>query len=219
MRLRLPPMWLGVTDDGQVGKAAAQFDGNVPLRQVAVDALVVGAESTVYHTDFAYACIVDALHGTNPQFEVGVDRVFDEYGYVYTFQCVGDFLHRKGIGCRACSDPEYVYAVFEGFEHMVLVGHLGSYIHAGLFFDTFQPGKANGSHTFKSTRFGAGFPYSGPEYLYTLSCQFLGGFEYLLFGLGAARAGDDERTFVFDTRQGNRFEIHDRVCHSYMIFL
>ena len=37
----------GVADDGQVWNAATQFDGNMPLRQVAVELLVVAAETAV----------------------------------------------------------------------------------------------------------------------------------------------------------------------------
>ena len=62
----------GVADDGQVGETPAQLDGNVPLRQVAVDAFVVGAEPAVYHADFADTGIVDALYCAYPQFEVGI---------------------------------------------------------------------------------------------------------------------------------------------------
>lgn len=56
----------GVADDGQVWNAATQFDGNMPLRQVAVELLVVAAETAVNGSQAFQSGIIDALHGTYP---------------------------------------------------------------------------------------------------------------------------------------------------------
>ena len=56
----------GVAEDGKPGDAAAQLDGDVPLRQVAVDLLVVGGEAAVDGAQTPHSCAVDALHGSYP---------------------------------------------------------------------------------------------------------------------------------------------------------
>ena len=43
---------------GQIRIAAAQLDGYVPLRHIAVDMLAVGAETSVYGTQTVYAGII-----------------------------------------------------------------------------------------------------------------------------------------------------------------
>ena len=40
----------GIAEDGQIRDAAAQFDRNVPLGQIAVNLLVVAAETTMNST-------------------------------------------------------------------------------------------------------------------------------------------------------------------------
>ena len=126
MRSLFPPMWLGSQMMGRLGKRRRNSMGM--------------CHCAVYHADFADTGIVDALYCAYPQFEVGIHGIFDEDGNVDSFQGIGDFLHREGVGRGAGSNPQYVDTVFEGFKHMVLVGHFGGDIHAGFFFYAFEPG-------------------------------------------------------------------------------
>jgi len=217
-KISFPAYVAGVAYNGNIREPATQFDGNMPLGKISVDAFIVCTESPVNDTYFTYSGIVDAFYGTDPQFKVGIDGVFDKDRNVHAFQCIGYLLHRERIRSGTGTYPENIHAVFECFEYMVLVGYLGRDIHARFFLHTFQPGQSDTAYALEPTRFGTGFPYSGTEYFDTLCSQLFGGFEYLVFGLGAAWTGDDERTFVFDTRQGNRFQIHNCVCHRIGIF-
>ena len=56
----------GVADDGQSGDAAAQFDGNLPHGEVAVDCFVVAGEAAVDGTEFFDAGTVESLQCANP---------------------------------------------------------------------------------------------------------------------------------------------------------
>lgn len=51
----------GVADNRQVGDAATQLDGDMPLRQVAVQLLVVAAETAVDGCQTFQTGIVDTL--------------------------------------------------------------------------------------------------------------------------------------------------------------
>ena len=87
-----------VTENGQVGNTATEFHRNVPLRQVAIEMFAIGAKTTVNCTEATYSGIVDALHSSNPQFEVGIYGILDEDNSINAYKSVGNFLHCKWVG-------------------------------------------------------------------------------------------------------------------------
>ncbi len=126
--------------DGQVGDAAAQFDGDVPLRQVAVDFLLVTGEAAVDGGKPFQSRLVDALQSAYPQFEVGVDGVLHQHGDVHALQRIRYLLHGEGVGCRACTYPQDVDAGFQSLEHVLGRGYFGGYVHARLLLHFLEPG-------------------------------------------------------------------------------
>jgi hypothetical protein len=199
---RLPPMWLA--DDGQVRHASVQFDGYLPHWQVAVYLLVVARKTAVYGRHALDTGLVDALHGPNPQFKVGVYGVFDEYRHVGSPEGVGQCLHGKRVGRRACSHPQYVDAVFHCQFNMLWRGYLCGYEHSGLFFHGLHPRQGGFSVALETSRLGARFPHSGSEHLTAFGCELHRGGHHLFFCLGRAGACHDERAFVI-TWQFERF--------------
>ena len=147
------------------------------------------------------ACAVDAFEGTYPQFEVGVDGVLDQDRYVDAPERVGQFLHGKGIGCRTCSDPQDIDAVFHGQFDMLRCGHFRSDEHARLLFHTLHPRQCFFAVSFKTAWFGARFPYTSPEDFDAIVGKSLGGAHDLFFSLCAARTGNDHRTDGLDAWQ------------------
>ena len=143
------------------------------------------------HADAFQSRIVDAFQGTDPQFQIGIDRILYKHRNVYAFQCVGYFLYGKRVGRSARADPKDVDAGFQAFVYMFGRSHFGGDIHARLFFHFFQPGQSFHPDAFKASRLGAGLPDAGPEYLDTFVCQLLGGRHDLFFCLGAAWSGYD----------------------------
>ena len=191
----------GVAEDGQFGDAAAQFDGDVPLRQVAVYLLVVGTEAPVYGGQPSQPGVVDALQCADPQFEVGVHGVLHQDGDVHAPQRVGYLLHGKGVGRCPRPYPEEVDSVLQGFVHVLGRRHFGGHVHAGLAFHFLEPCQSFHADAFEASGFGAGFPDARPEYLDAFGCQLAGGFHHLFFCFCAARACNDEGSFRFDAGQ------------------
>ncbi len=91
------PDMAGVTNHRQLGDATMQLNGNLPHRRIAVYLVVERRETTMDGSQTLDASLIKALHSTNPQFEVRVDRVLHEYGHVDTLQGIGQSLHGKGI--------------------------------------------------------------------------------------------------------------------------
>ena len=207
----------GVADDRKVRNATTQFDGDMPLRQVAVQLFVVTAETTMDGSQTFQACIIDAFQCTDPKFEVRIYRVLHEHRDVHALQCIGYLLHGKRVGGSACTDPKYVDTCFQTFVHVLGISHFGSDIHACLFLDFLQPCQTVNTYTFETSRFGTRFPDSGTEYLHSLFGQLFGGVHYLFFCFGAARSCNDQRTFLLDTRQQNRFQFKFHIVLYYLI--
>ena len=78
-----------VVGDGQVGVATMQFDGNLPHGKVAVNLFVVAGETAVDGTQTLYACVVDALQRTYPQFQVRVHGILDQHRHIDTLESIG----------------------------------------------------------------------------------------------------------------------------------
>ena len=190
----------GVAEDGQVGDASAQLDGDVPLRQVAVYLLVVGGEAAVDGCHAFHACIVEPFHASNPEFEVGVDGVLHEDGDVHSREGVGNLLHGEGICTGACANPQHVHAGVQCRLDVLGGGDFGGDVHARLLFYALQPGESRFADAFEASGLGARFPDSCAEDAYAAVCQFGGSLHDLFFSFGAARAGYDDGAFGFDAR-------------------
>ena len=194
-----------VAEQRQVGITPAEFDGDVPLRQVAVYLLVVTAEAAVNGTDALQSRIVDAFQGTNPEFQVGVHRVLHQHRDVDSLQGIGNLLHGKGVGAGARADPKQVDARFQALVHMLGCSHFGSHIHARLLLHLLEPLEAFHAYALKAARLGARFPNACPEYPDAFRRELRGCFHHLFFGLCAARAGNHQGTLHVHARQLNRF--------------
>ena len=136
------------------------------------------------------AGLVDAFKAANPELEVGVDGIFHEHRHVVTCQGIGYFLHGKGVGCRACANPEHVDASLERSLNVALGGYLGGYLHAEFLLHAVEPRQAFLADALEASGLGAGLPDAGAEYLDALACQLGGGVHHLFFGLGRAGTGN-----------------------------
>ena len=179
----------GIAEDREVGDAAMELDGDLPHRQVPVDLLVIAGEAAVDGTEPFHACLVDTLHGTDPQLEVRVHRVLDEHGTVVAFQTVGELLHGKGVGGSAGTDPQDVDTILLAQLHMLRRGDLSSDEHTRLFLHFLQPGQRLLTVALEASGFGTGLPHTGAEHVAAFGGKLAGGGHYLLFGLGRAWAG------------------------------
>ena len=88
------------------------------------------------------ACAIESLESTNPQFQVGADRILDQYRYIYTLQSVSDLLHGEGVHRGARTNPQDVDACFQGLKDMILRSYLRSDQHTCFLFYSFQPRQA-----------------------------------------------------------------------------
>ena len=157
----------GIAENRQVGHAAAQLDRDVPQRQVAVDLLVVRAETAVDSRQTVDACAIEALESADPQLQVRVDRVLDQNRDINAFQGVGDLLHGEWVNRRAGADPQHIDSSLQGLENMITVRDLGRDVHACFLFYPFQPRQADRANTLEASWFRTGFPNAGTEDLDT----------------------------------------------------
>ena len=189
-----------VAEDRQFGDATTQFDRDVPLREVAVNLLVVRGETTMDGTETLQTGSVDALERTNPKFKIRIYRILDEDGDVHTLQRVGYLLHGERVGGSARSNPKEVDACVQCFFHVLRGSHFGRGKHTCFFLHALHPCQAFGTHTFETTRLGTWLPDACTEYLDASVGECMGGIHDLFFGFGATWAGYDDRAFLWDTR-------------------
>jgi hypothetical protein len=144
---------------------------------------------------------MQALDGANPEFVIGIYRIFHQHGYVGAFQGIGNFLHGKGVHRGARADPEHVDAEFQAFIHVLGIGHFVVVFMPG--FDPspgatrLAPGYAD---PLKCSGPGTGFPDARAKQIDTLVLQTPGSSQHLFFGFGRAGAGDEDRTFKIEYR-------------------
>ena len=192
-QLALTADMAGVAEDRQIRHTTAQLDRDVPQRQVAVDFLVVRAESSVNHAQTVNARSVQTLDRPDPQLQVRIDRVLDQHGHVHALQGIGHLLHGEGVRRRTGADPQEIDPRLQRLEYMVFRSHLGRHQHARLLFYPLQPRQADGTDTLESARFRTRLPDTRAKNLNSLGCQFLGGLQHLFLCLGATRTGYHDR--------------------------
>ena len=109
----------GIADDRQVRDAATQLDGDMPLRQIAVQLLVVTAETAMDGCQTFQSGIVDTLQCADPEFQIRVYRVLHKHRNIHTLQCIGNFLHGKRVGSGACTNPKDIDTCFQTLVYML----------------------------------------------------------------------------------------------------
>ena len=140
--------------------------------------------------------LVEALHGSDPEFEVWVDRVLDQYGTVVSFEAVGEVLHGEGVGRGACTDPQDVDAVFLCQFDMLRCGHLGGCEHACFFLHFLHPGQGGFAVALEASGLGAWLPDACTEYVAAFIGQLPCGGHHLFLGLSRTGACDYDGTFA-----------------------
>ena len=153
--------------------------------------------------------LIDALQGSYPQLQVGVHGVFHKDGNVHSLERVGQVLHGKGVGRRACAHPEDVDAILQAELHVLGLGHFGGREHAGFFLHLLHPRQGGLAVALESSRLGAGLPHAGTEHVAAFLFQLAGGGHHLLLGLGTAGTCNDDGAFVVTWQiQWFQFEFH-----------
>ena len=183
----------GIGEERQLGISGTQLDSHLPARVVAVFHLAERRESAVDHAELLDAGHVETLQSAYPQIEVGIDRILDEHRHVGVAQRIGNLLHHERVRRSAGAYPYHVYAVFETFVDMLLVGNLGADLEAGLLTHLLEPFEARSAYAFEASRVGAGFPNTCTKHIDAEGAQSPGCLQHLLFGLSAAGAGDHHR--------------------------
>src|SRR5574344_1339495 len=150
----------------------------------------------MYGSHLLDTSLIDTLHGTNPQFEVGIDRVLHEYGHINTLERIGKSLHGEWVGSGARSHPKDVDAILQGEFHMLGSSHLGSHEHTGFLLHLLHPWQCLLAITLKATWLGTWFPHTCTEHVASLGCQVLGCCHHLLLCLGGAWSCYHKRTLV-----------------------
>ena len=142
---------------------------------------------------------VDAFQGTNPQFQIGVDGILDQYRNVYTFQRIGQFLYSKRVGGSTGTYPKDIDACLQTFVNMLGSSYFGGYQHTCFLFDTFQPCQTVNTNTFKTTRLGTRFPDTCAEDFGTFLCKLVSSIHNLFFGFCTTWTGNDDGSLFFYT--------------------
>ena len=156
-----------VCEEREFRVAGPKLDGYLPARIVAIEYLLRGGESAVDDSEFLDSGPVETLEGADPEVEVRVDRVLDEYRDVSILEGVGNFLHEERVGGRAGSHPYHVDTELYAFIYVLFAGHLGADLHSEFFLDFLHPLEAWHAHAFEAARMGPWLPYSGTEDVYS----------------------------------------------------
>ena len=198
-----------VTNDLDVREIAAQFNGDLPMGNVAVRSFAMERETAVDRRQAGDSSIVKTLDATHPQFEVRVYRVFYNYRDVGSLQGIGDFLNGKWVHRCTGTNPEYVDASLECFKNVLAVTYLSRHFQAGFFFDFFQPGQTRCTYAFELSRAGTWFPNPCAEQVnHAITGQLTSSLEDLLFGFCAARPRNQNGSFISALQNGSKCHCH-----------
>ena len=186
----------GVADDGQFRNATMQLDGNLPHRSIAVYLLLEAGETTMDGTQALDTSLVQALHSTNPELEIRIDRVLYEHRDVNTLQGIGQSLHGKRIGSGAGTNPQDVHIVFQGQLDMLGGSHLCRDEHVGFVLHLLHPGQGFLAITLEASWLGTGLPHTSTEVMTAFHSQLARCVHHLLLSLSTAGTCNDEGAFV-----------------------
>ena len=193
-----------VADDGQLGQTTTQLDGQMPLGDIAVDGFVGTRETAMNCSDATDASAIDTFDGANPKLDVRIDRILDQHGHILACQSIGKFLHSKGIGSGACSDPQHIDTKGKGGIDVSLGGHFNTNEQSSLSLKFLKPGQTNHTHALEASWLGARLPDACTEEFDALLGKRATCGQYLFFTFGATGAGNDERTLDVELRQQRR---------------
>lgn len=109
-----------------------KFNGNSPFRDIAVNMIAISAESTVDRTETPDAGGIQTLQSSDPEFKIGINRIFDKNGNVITkrgrqrSKKIRYILDRKRIGH---SSRTYPYRIYTGTQDTAQMGRRGDFRH------------------------------------------------------------------------------------------
>ena len=186
----------GVAQYRQPGHTTVQLDGNLPHRHVAVQLFLVARETTVNSTHTLDTSLVYALQGTDPQFQVGIDRILDQYRDIYAFQRICQGLYGKGVGRCTGTHPQYVNTIFQSQFYVLGRCNLGSNKHASLFLYGSHPWQCYLAVALEPPRLCARLPNACTKNVTTFACQLHGSIHNLFLGFGTAWTCNYQRTYV-----------------------
>src|SRR4029450_8517194 len=109
-------------------------------------------------TDLAYAGFCNALNCASPQFEIGVDWVFDQHWNINAAQCVGNFLHTERIHSGSRADPQYIHVKVKCIFNLLSGCYFNGGWKSGNLTCLLHPGKSLGSNSCEATCPGACLP-------------------------------------------------------------
>ncbi len=116
-------------------------------------------------SQFFYSSLVKAFHCSNPEVNIGINRILYQYRNIHTLESISNFLHCKRICSCPGTYPKYIHPIFQSFVNMFYSRHFNGCQHPGFLLDFFQPCQSFRSNTFECIRPGPWFPYTSPENL------------------------------------------------------
>ncbi|OAV64534.1 hypothetical protein Barb6_03206 [Bacteroidales bacterium Barb6] len=102
----------GVAEDRQIGHTPAQFDGDMPERQIAVHLLVIRAEPSVNNPYPAKPRPIEPFDSPDPKLQVRIDGILYQHGNIRSLQSISYFLHGKRIDRCPRPNPKYINTGF-----------------------------------------------------------------------------------------------------------
>ena len=114
------------------------------------------------------ASLINTLHASYPQLEVGVHGVLHQHGHVCSLETVGQSLHGKGVGGSTRAYPQDVHSILQAQLHVLRRGHLCGDEHSRLLLDGLQPWQRLLSVALEAAWLGAWLPHSSPEHVASL---------------------------------------------------
>ena len=147
-------------------------------------------------TQALHTSLVQALHSTNPELEIRIDRVLYEHRDINTLQGIGQSLHGKRIGSGAGTNPQDVHIVFQGQLDMLGGCHLSRDEHVGFVLYLLHPGKGFLAITLEASWLGTGLPHTSTEVMTAFHSQLARCVHHLLLSLSTAGTCNDEGAFV-----------------------
>ena len=105
-----------------------------------------------------YAGFGNTFYCTDPQFQVRINWIFNQYGHIHSPKRICHILHAEGIDRSPGTDPENIHIKMQGIFHLFGCSDFYRNRNAGDFSGFLQPGKTLGTNAFKTSRTGSGFP-------------------------------------------------------------
>ena len=82
-------------------------------------------------SQFMDAGSMKSFDGSEPKFDIRIDRVFYHYRRINSFECIGNFLYRKRIDSSTCAYPQDRNISLERSFYMSGIGYFYHYRQTG----------------------------------------------------------------------------------------